>query len=198
MINGSAPSGAFCRADMAASLSVLYSPTPIRVSRAGGCIRCLSRPAIAGRGRDASWAVLAVRLGAGTRPRSRVMRERQRVLEVTRQQLETSEHSMPEMTADELRAIARELNAYVKLHPGKHEARSLAIRCGEFAALLAAPSAPRLIEPGSEGIEDRVLRIVSGAPLSRREVRVAGIFALVWFAMDGFWFISTLNHWFGL
>ena len=84
---------------------------------------------------------------------------------------------MPEMTADELRAIARELNAYVKLHPGKHEARSLAIRCGEFAALLAAPSAPRLIEPGSEGIEDRVLRIVSGAPLSRREVRVAGIFA---------------------
>ena len=105
---------------------------------------------------------------------------------------------MPEMTADELRAIARELNAYVKLHPGKHEARSLAIRCGEFAALLAAPTAPRLIEPGSEGIEDRVLRIVSGAPLSRREVRVVGIFALVWFAMDGFWFISTLNHWFGL
>jgi hypothetical protein len=26
---------------------------------------------------------------------------------------------MPEMTADELRAIARELNAYVELHPGK-------------------------------------------------------------------------------
>jgi len=109
-----------------------------------------------------------------------------------------SEHSISEMTADELRAIARELNAYVELHPGKFEARSLAIRCGEIAALLAAPSAPRLIESGSEGIEDRVLRIVSGAPLSRREVRVAGIFALVWFAMDGFWFISTLNHWFGL
>ncbi len=109
----------------------------------------------------------------------------QRVLEVTRQQVETSEHSMPEMTADELRAIGRELNAHVKLHPGKHEARSLAIRCGEFAALLAAPTAPRLIEPGSEGIEDRVLRIVCGAPLSRREVRVAGIFALVWFAVDG-------------
>ena len=99
---------------------------------------------------------------------------------------------MPEMTAGELQAIARELNSYAKLHPGKREARSLAIRCGEIAALLAAPSAP------SEGIEDRVLRIVSGAPLSRREVRVAGIFALVWFAMDGFWFISTLNHWFGL
>ena len=28
---------------------------------------------------------------------------------------------MPEMTADELRAIARELNAYVELHPGKRE-----------------------------------------------------------------------------
>jgi hypothetical protein len=39
---------------------------------------------------------------------------------------------------------------------------------------------------------------VSGAPLSRREIRLAGTFALVWFAMDGFWFISTLNHWFGL
>ena len=93
MINGSAPSGAFCRADMAASLSVLYSPTPIRISRAGGCI--LSRPAIAGRGRDASWAVLAVRLDAGTRPRSRVMRERQRVLEVTCHQLETESIQCP-------------------------------------------------------------------------------------------------------
>ena len=51
---------------------------------------------------------------------------------------------MPEMTADELRAIARELNAYVELHPGKREARSLGIRCGEIAELLAAPSAPRL------------------------------------------------------
>ena len=105
---------------------------------------------------------------------------------------------MPEMTADEIQAIARELNAYVELHPSKREARALAIRCSEIAALVAAPSAPRLIEPSLEGIEDRVLRIVSGAPLSRREVRVAGIFALVWFAMDGFWFISTLNHWFGL
>jgi len=37
-----------------------------------------------------------------------------------------------------------------------------------------------------------------GASLTRREIRLAGIFALVWFAMDGFWFISTLNHWFGL
>jgi hypothetical protein len=72
---------------------------------------------------------------------------------LTREQLERSEHSMPEMTAEELRAIARELNAYVKLYPGKHEARSLAIRCGEFAELLAPPTATRLIEPGSEGIE---------------------------------------------
>ena len=29
MINGSAPSGVFCRAGMAASLSVSYSPTPV-------------------------------------------------------------------------------------------------------------------------------------------------------------------------
>src|SRR3979409_960686 len=36
----------------------------------------------------------------------------------------------------------------------------------------------------------------SGAPLSRREIRLAGLFALVWFAMDSFWFISTPNHWF--
>jgi hypothetical protein len=109
-----------------------------------------------------------------------------------------SEHSIPEKTADELRAIARELSAYVELRPGGRDARSLAIRCGKIAALLEAPSAQRVAEAGSEGIEDRVLRIVSGAPLTRREVRVAGIFALVWFAMDGFWFISTLNHWFGL
>jgi hypothetical protein len=109
-----------------------------------------------------------------------------------------SEHSIPEMTAGELRAISRKLSDYVELHPGESDARSLAIRCGEIAAFLEAPSALRVTQPGSEGIEDRVLRIVSGAPLSRREVRVAGIFALVWFAMDGFWFISTLNHWFGL
>jgi hypothetical protein len=108
-----------------------------------------------------------------------------------------SEHSIPEMTAGELRAISRKLSDYVELHPGQSDARSLAIRCGEIAALLEAPSAYEAL-PGSEGIEDRVLRIVSGAPLSRREVRVAGIFALVWFAMDGFWFISTLDHWFGL
>ena len=109
-----------------------------------------------------------------------------------------SEHSTPEMTAEELRAIARELSAYVELHSDESEARSLAVRCAEIAVLLEAPSALRVTQPGSEGIEDRVLRIVSGAPLTRREVRVAGIFALVWFAMDGFWFISTLNHWFGL
>jgi hypothetical protein len=36
------------------------------------------------------------------------------------------------------------------------------------------------------------------AEFVRREIRLAGSFALVWFAMDGFWFISTLNHWFGL
>jgi hypothetical protein len=112
-----------------------------------------------------------------------------------------SDHSIPEMTAGELRAISRKLTAYAALRPGESDARSLAMRCGEIAALLEVSSAHKALratDPGSEGIEDRVLRIVSGAPLSRREVRVAGIFALVWFAMDGFWFISTLNHWFGL
>ena len=109
-----------------------------------------------------------------------------------------SERQIPEMTADELRAISRKLTNYVDLRPSESDARSLAIRCGEIAALLEAPSALQVTQPDSEGIEDRVLRIVSGAPLTRREVRVAGIFALVWFAMDGFWFISTLNHWFGL
>ena len=84
------------------------------------------------------------------------------------------------------------------LPPDPFRHQNSAIARGEIAALLAAPSAPRVIEPGVEGIEDRVLRIVSGAPLTRREVRAAGIFALMWFAMDGFWFISTLNHWFGL
>ena len=123
------------------------------------------------------------------------------VWKICHQQLETakmSERQIPEMTADELRAISRKLTNYVDLRPSESDARSLAIRCGEIAALLEAPSALQVTQPDSEGIEDRVLRIVSGAPLTRREVRVAGIFALVWFAMDGFWFISTLNHWFGL
>jgi hypothetical protein len=99
-----------------------------------------------------------------------------------------SEQSIPEITAEELRAISRKLNTYVELHPDERDARSLAIRCGEIAALLETP----------EGLEGRVLRIASGAPLTRRDIRLAGIFALVWFAMDGFWFIATLNHWFGL
>ena len=123
------------------------------------------------------------------------------VWKICHQQLETakmSERQIPEMTADELRAISRKLTNYVDLRPSESDARSLAIRCGEIAALLEAPSALQVTQPDSEGIEDRVLRIVSGAPLTRREVRVAGMFALMWFAMDGFWFISTLNHWFGL
>jgi hypothetical protein len=105
------------------------------------------------------------------------------------------------MTADELRAISRKLNHYVELHPDDKDARLMAARCGEMAALLETSSAYRRLparDPGSDGLEDRVLRIASGAPLTRREIRLAGMFALVWFAMDGFWFISTLNHWFGL
>jgi hypothetical protein len=73
-----------------------------------------------------------------------------------------SEHSIPEMTAGELRAISRKLTDYVALHPRESDARSLAIRCGEIAALLEASSAYealRATEQGSEGIEDRVLRI---------------------------------------
>ena len=112
-----------------------------------------------------------------------------------------SEQLISEMTAEELRAISRKLNTYVELRPHDRDARSLALRCKEIAALLEAPSAYhrlRMTGPGPEGLEDRVLRIASGAPLTRREIRLAGIFALVWFAMDGFWFISTFNHWFGL
>lgn len=45
---------------------------------------------------------------------------------------------------------------------------------------------------------DAFHRIVSGAPITTREVRLAGLFVLVWFAMDAFWFVCTLNHWFGL
>jgi hypothetical protein len=59
-------------------------------------------------------------------------------------------------------------------------------------------SALRARGPRSWSLEDRVLRITSGAPVTRREIRLAGMFALAWFAMDAFWFISTLNHWFGL
>jgi hypothetical protein len=105
------------------------------------------------------------------------------------------------MKAAELRAISRKLSTYLELHPDDKDARSIADRCGEIAALLEASSAyqrRRVRELGSSGLEDRLLRIASGAPLTPREIRFAGIFALLWFAMDGFWFISTLNHWFGL
>jgi hypothetical protein len=44
---------------------------------------------------------------------------------------------------------------------------------------------------------DALHRIVSGAPITPREVRLAGLFALVWFVMDAFWFLSTFFHWFG-
>ena len=41
-------------------------------------------------------------------------------------------------------------------------------------------------------------RVFSGAPITPREVRMAGVFALAWFVMDAFWFVATLFHWFGL
>ena len=66
------------------------------------------------------------------------------VWKICHQQLETakmSERQIPEMTADELRAISRKLTNYVDLRPSESDARSLAIRCGEIAALLEAQSA---------------------------------------------------------
>ncbi len=45
---------------------------------------------------------------------------------------------------------------------------------------------------------DWLHRVVSGAPITPFELRFAGLFALTWFFMDVFWFVSTLNHWFGL
>lgn len=41
-------------------------------------------------------------------------------------------------------------------------------------------------------------RIVSGAPITPRELRLAGYFAVAWFVMDAFWFVATFFHWFGL
>lgn len=42
---------------------------------------------------------------------------------------------------------------------------------------------------------DAFHRILSGAPISPREVRLAGLFALLWFAMDACWFFATLMGW---
>jgi hypothetical protein len=112
-----------------------------------------------------------------------------------------SEQSTPNMTVTELRAMSRKLSTYLHLHPEDEEARLMADRCGQIAASLEAQSPYqwlRVTDPRSDPLEDRVLRVASGAPLTRRELRFAGIFALMWFAMDAFWFISTLNHWFGL
>jgi hypothetical protein len=106
-----------------------------------------------------------------------------------------------EITADELRAMSRKLSVYVELRPDDLEARPIAERCQKLVLMLEESSAKNTVgaaETDFEGVEDRVLRILSGVALSRREIRVAGVFALVWFAMDAFWFISTLNHWFGL
>lgn len=45
---------------------------------------------------------------------------------------------------------------------------------------------------------EAIYRIMSGAPISPREVRWAAAFVMLWFLMDAFWFVCTLNHWFGL
>lgn len=41
-------------------------------------------------------------------------------------------------------------------------------------------------------------RIVSGQALTNSQLIAGGLFALIWFLMDAFWFISTFMHWFGL
>jgi hypothetical protein len=112
-----------------------------------------------------------------------------------------SEQPILDMTATELRAMSRKLSTYAELHPEDEETRLMAERCGHIAASLEAQSLyQRLLvaDPRSDALEDRVLRVASGAPLTRRELRFAGLFAVMWFAMDAFWFIGTLNHWFGL
>ena len=112
-----------------------------------------------------------------------------------------SEQQIVYMTPTELRSIARKLSTYLELHPQDEEARLMADRCGQIAAFLEAHShyqRPGVIDPRSDALEARLLRVASGAPLTRRELRFAGLFALIWFAMDAFWFISTFNHWFGL
>jgi hypothetical protein len=45
---------------------------------------------------------------------------------------------------------------------------------------------------------DFIHRIAIGAPLTPNELRLAGCFALMWFALDLIWFTATLNHWWGL
>lgn len=39
-------------------------------------------------------------------------------------------------------------------------------------------------------------RIVSSAPISPRELRLVGLFALGWFLMDAVWFVGTVAGWF--
>ena len=109
-----------------------------------------------------------------------------------------SEQQIPDTTGTELRAISRKLSTYLELHPEDEEARLMAERCGQIAASLEGYQRLRVTDRCSDTLEERVLRVASGAPLTRRELRFAGLFAVMWFAMDAFWFVSTLNHWFGL
>lgn len=45
---------------------------------------------------------------------------------------------------------------------------------------------------------DALHRIASGAPITPRQLRWAGIVAIEWWLMDHLWMLATLNHWFGL
>lgn len=43
--------------------------------------------------------------------------------------------------------------------------------------------------------QDSVHRIITGAPITRRELRYASILVLVWFTMDAVWFLLTVFGW---
>jgi hypothetical protein len=49
----------------------------------------------------------------------------------------------------------------------------------------------------SPSMETRIHRVIVGAPITPLELRLAGVFALIWFAVDIFWFFSTAFHLFG-
>lgn len=52
-----------------------------------------------------------------------------------------TERQVEDMTADELRGIARKLTTYARIYTGDKEARKMALRCSEVADLLDAANA---------------------------------------------------------
>lgn len=43
---------------------------------------------------------------------------------------------------------------------------------------------------------DMLHRIVSNTPITARELRLSGLFVLVWFFMDAIWFLGTVMGWY--